>query len=449
MAREIIVLDGNEVPNPEDMAMLLAMYSRDPRSVMIHLAKVREVGSGKFNQQYYVGYGHRSIGDCGTTTVCVENVSMLAAKAIQDSALYNGQEASTRYLDMSRQALWGPLEDGTSNFNNTANEGPRGLEIHERWMALYKKVLASLIESFKLRFPIKEGEKTSDWEKAIKAKAFDVARGFLPAGIETYVGWHTTLRHANDHLKLMRHHPSREIAAISDLIHNALYSRYKSSFGHKRYEADEAYVAQSMSAFAYWNGPEGIHDFSAKSRLELNELRPFDGLLRNRPAKSELHPRFRQFGTITYAFPLDFGSFRDLQRQRSAVQEMPLLTTNYGFHPWYLEQLPDDLAYEVMPEIETIVMAIDKLDASSVDKQYYTAMGFVVPNKITCTLPSAVYIAELRAGQTVHPTLRKPAQQIGEDLRSRIPGIAMHHDMTADAWSVKRGQQDIVKKEVV
>ena len=59
--------------------------------------------------QFYVGYGHKSIGDCGSITIFIEGCSMLAAKAIQDTKLYNGQEASTRYIDFSQQAMINPL----------------------------------------------------------------------------------------------------------------------------------------------------------------------------------------------------------------------------------------------------------------------------------------------------------------------------------------------------
>ncbi|MBP9828132.1 hypothetical protein KBC55_03165, partial [Patescibacteria group bacterium] len=80
-----VVLDGF---SPEDSAMLQALYSRDPKSVLTHVSKVLESGSGKFMERYYVGYNHKSIGDCGSTTVCVEGISMLAAKALQDWRLY-------------------------------------------------------------------------------------------------------------------------------------------------------------------------------------------------------------------------------------------------------------------------------------------------------------------------------------------------------------------------
>lgn len=41
--------------NPEDEAMLQALYSRSAESVDTHLDKVKQSGSGKFMSQYYVG----------------------------------------------------------------------------------------------------------------------------------------------------------------------------------------------------------------------------------------------------------------------------------------------------------------------------------------------------------------------------------------------------------
>lgn len=79
---------SDEFP-PEATAMLQALYSRDPKSVLQHKERVQTLGVDKFMSSYYVGYGHKSIGDCGTTTVFIEQVSMLAAKSVQDWPLYN------------------------------------------------------------------------------------------------------------------------------------------------------------------------------------------------------------------------------------------------------------------------------------------------------------------------------------------------------------------------
>lgn len=429
---DCIIID--DLP-PEVVAMLQALYSRSPRSVREHLEQVLEKGPEKFMSTYYVEYDHKSIGDCGTTSVFVENISMLAAKAIQDNPLYSGQEASTRYLDMAKQSIVNPL--GTT----------QGEMIQQTWVSLYKDILATLIPHFEERFPRHDWERKSHWKKAIKARAFDVARGFLPAGCQTYVAWHTNLRQASDHLKLLRYHPCAEIRDMESRIRSELLSRYPSSFNHKRYNLQEDYLKRSAAYLAY--SDNDLTEFSFTSSLDLEALAKHFFLLESRPQKTELHQRFRQYGSIQFQFPLDFGSYRDLQRHRSCVQEMPLLTTKHGIMPWYIEQLPEkwqEIATKVMHAQETI---INKLDISPEEKQYYVAMGYTCPIKITCSLPSAVYIAELRSGTTTHPTLRKIAQQMGSVVKELIPGIAMHCDPSEGVWNIKRGTQDIIKVEKV
>jgi len=400
---------------------------------LTHLEKVREVGSGKFMDRFYTGYGHKSIGDCGTITICVENVSMIVAKAVQDNPLYNGQEASTRYLDFAERVIVNPL--GT----------PHGDEIQLGWINLYKEVLANLIPAFEERFPREEGQKKGVWRKAVKARAFDVARGFLPTGCTTFVAWHTNLRQAHDHLQLMKHNPCAEVREAAGRIHDELLKRYPSSFGHKSYPASEEYLAKSVARWAF-SGGEETH-FTYKSSLDLIGLREHRDLLESRPPKTELHQRMRQYGNIEFKFMLDFGSYRDLQRHRSCVQEMPLITMRYGFHDWYLKQLDDVLVERVCEVAGEQQEKIADLNISDEEKQYYIPMGYSNPTKITCTLPSAVYIAELRSGTTVHPTVRVVAQKMGEALLDIVPGIAMHHDMSEGVWDLKRGAQDIVKVE--
>jgi thymidylate synthase ThyX len=427
--REVFVID--DVP-PEANAMLQALYSRSPKSVVEHLEQVRKVGAEKFMANYYVGYGHKSIGDCGSISLFIENVSMLVAKAVQDWPLYSGQEASTRYLDMANQEMLNPLGS------------PEGAEIQDEWRAFYVHALDALVPALKERFPMKDGDKEVAYEKAIKARAFDIARGFLPAGATTFASWHTNLRQAHDHLKEMRHHPLPEVRETAVQVVAALREKYASSFLHKEYEAEEAYLERSMADFAYCSEAPASA-FSYQVRLDLEGLKKHQDLLASRPPKAELHQRFRQYGDIVFTFPLDFGSYRDLQRQRSAVQEMPLLTTAHGFEPWYLEQLTPALQEEAKKFLQEQEGRIAKLECSEAMRQYYIGMGYTVAVRMSCSLPSAVYIAELRSSDTVHPTLRVQAQRMGDAIAAAVPGIAMHHDTSPGAWNIRRGHQDIVR----
>ena len=59
---------------PEEIAMLQALYSRSAAPVATHLARMSQERSGKFMSTFYVNYNHKSIADCGTTTLFLEGV---------------------------------------------------------------------------------------------------------------------------------------------------------------------------------------------------------------------------------------------------------------------------------------------------------------------------------------------------------------------------------------
>ncbi|MFZ2522124.1 MAG: FAD-dependent thymidylate synthase [Minisyncoccia bacterium] len=434
--RKIIV--SHELP-PEANAMALAMYSRDPQSFDVHLETVNRVGPEKFLSQYYVGYGHKSIGDCGSTTICAENVSMLCAKAIQQWALYNGQEASTRYIDMRKQEILNPLKTKA------------GKEIQDGWMKIYNKMLEVLPPYLKEKFPIREDENPKVYERAINAKAFDIARSLLPAGATTYVGWHTNLRQAVDHLAELRNHPLDEIKETAEEIAGELHKKYPSSGFDKRYEETESFIRSYMDEYIYLEPETKLKknqqkNFSSTNAFNTKAIKKYKDLLAKRPQKTELPFFLKKFGTITYQFLLDFGSFRDLQRHRSGIILMPPLTTRYGFNKWYLEQIPKKFQKEVLDVIKKQTKKIHSLKCDEKIKQYYTAMGFNVMCGCTFDLPAGTYLAELRSGQTVHPTLRIVAQEMGKTLQKLFPYMRLYCDYSPDLWSSKRGTQTITKK---
>ena len=81
---KVIVLDTGATIGPEADAMLQALHSRSIGGLESHLKILSEKGPDNFMKNFYVGYGHKSIGDCGTASLFIEGISMLTAKAIQD-----------------------------------------------------------------------------------------------------------------------------------------------------------------------------------------------------------------------------------------------------------------------------------------------------------------------------------------------------------------------------
>ena len=152
-------------------------------------------------------------------------------------------------------------------------------------------------------------------------------------------------------------------------------------------------------------------------------------------------------GRLEFRFVLDFGSFRDLQRHRSCLIAHGALEPATT-HSWYLSTLCAASGGAVLSLRACRLQMAAQIDLGS-DRYaaYYCPLATLVPVVMQCSLNSAVYIAELRSGQTVHPTLRKVAQQMAAWLEMAIPGMSgnVHADMSPDQWSLKRGTQDITE----
>ncbi|MDD5731613.1 MAG: FAD-dependent thymidylate synthase [Patescibacteria group bacterium] len=420
---------------PENTAMMQALYSRSAESVEKHAEQVKSTGSGKFMEKFYVGYGHSSIADCGSTTVFIEQISILADKALQDWPLYSGQETSTRYVDMAKQAIIDPIGNKESK------------EILDKWMAFYVGSQEEVEKHLMKKYPKKPDEDEAVYGKAIKARCFDSLRGFLPAGITTQLSWHTNLRQAADKLATLRYHPLAEVREMEEKILSALQEKYPSSFSHKLYDEQEKYRKMVGENYTYFGEQKLAKDFSFTTTIDPKELSEYKTLIENRPEKTNLPYFLADLGLNNFEFYLDYGSFRDIQRHRNGVCRMPLLTTKFGFHQWYLEQLPDSVRSEAEKLIEEQKTAIAKLKASKEDLQYYIAIGFNVVCQVSYGLPATIYTVELRSGKMVHPTLRVIAHQMCDALTEKFPDLMLHADKSPSDWDIRRGLQDIKPKE--
>lgn len=442
--------------SPEEVAMLQALYSRSALPVAVHLARMTAEKSGRFMSGHYVGYNHKSIADCGTTTMFIEGVSLLAAKAIQDWPLYSGQETSTRFIDMAQldeTVAVGKIVDPINT--------PVSRSIIDNWMDFYTRHQARVQDHVRTTHPMKADDDAKKYETAVKARGFDILRGFLPAGLTTQLSWHSNLRQAGDHLIGLAHHPSGEIRALARTLRGALGAKYPDSgFALNLPTVSGEAAAGRAVERAFWEeetahafsyllpryGTDGLrHNFYPADLARLKHGKIAE-MLRTRPQGCVLPHFLSELGQITCVFHMDFGSFRDLQRHRNGVCRMPMLTTEHGFEPWYLDQLDADVRAEAEALVRHQTLAIEALDADAVDKQYLTALGFRVAGSVTYGLPAMVYILELRSGKTIHPTLRRFVLRTVAEFRQEFP-VPIHADMDPDDWTVRRGGQTITRRD--
>lgn len=433
----IFVLDVGARITQEDAAMICALYSRDPGSISEKLEEVLRRGSGKFMETFYVGYGHQSIGDNAYIHIFIEDVSMLAAKAIQDFPLYAGQEVSTRYV---------PWE--SAPFINLVG-GAKSEAILSGWREFYTSKRQVLMPHLKEQHPRKEDQSEKAYEKAIEARAFDIMRGFLPAGASTRVAWSGSVRSFQDHLSSLKQHPLEEVREIGRALHEALYAGYPNSFKHpeKTYPETDAYLREWAAEGYYHHDPNcPVRTTIEFDGIDYSNLSKHTYALSKRPNRYTTLPyRVRELGVMRLVFQLDFGSYRDLQRHRALEQCMPLLTADFGLEPWYLDQFPNEQHEHVLKFIDQQVELIRELAVSPEQAQYFLPMGFRCAQRITGDLRGLVYMAELRSQPDVHPTLRVRAKEVASILEASIPELKLHHDRSDIDFDVVRGTQDIVR----
>lgn len=436
---QIFVVDNLHA---EDLAMLQALYSRSDKSVTEHLKKVEETGSGQFMERYYLGYGHQSIAQCGSTTLFFENISLLAAKAIEDSLLFNGQECSTRYLNFSKRDIYKPIQIDESNI------------IINNWIEFYNEYLPIIIKHLKKEYINLDRENEHVYNKAIESRAFDIMRGFLPCGVTTNVSLHTTLNHAYNHLSTLKYHPLNEVNELANDAWEKLYEKYPHSFKSTFIREQEEYLAQITNATAYSECfEEEKIEFDIYSSIS-NELleATLNNHLENRPKGSLLPKSLRFYGEIRTEFTIDFGSYRDYQRHRSINTVTPLINSTLGFNNWYIEQFPSDLHSDIKAfiseQFSRIYILKERNQITKENLQYYYPLGTNVRVGSVGYLNNFVYIAELRSQKTVHPTLRNIAIKIGNFLQNNFPKLKLYVDFDKEDFVIKRGNQDIIEKDI-
>ncbi len=429
----IYILDKWEVINSEAEAMLQALHSRSVGGLLNHLDLLKKKWADDFMSRFYVGYGHKSIGDCWSMTIFIEGISMLWAKAIQDTKLYNGQEASTRYVDFSKQLIINPI--GSEVWNN----------ILEQQRAFYLSLLDPIENHIKSLYPNTDKTNEKLYDKTVKAKAFDIARWFLPAGCSTNLARHTNLRQIADRILILRHHPLEEVREIAETLLTSVCEKYPNSFSTKTYEETEQYL--DLTNAAYYLQPQSDISFSiTQDNINTKNLAIEKDLINARPNnKTELPTFLDNLGTISFQYKLDFWSFRDIQRHRAPYQRMPLLTEKLWFSERYINSLPIDRQKKAYEHLESIKQQIEVLNLDDTIKQYYLPMGYNLCCEIMGTLPSLVYLIELRSTTYVHPTLRKIAIQMGEYIE-RTHNIKLYFDKSDDEFDTRRGKHDIEMK---
>src|SRR5438270_14061766 len=129
---------------PEIQAYALAKYSRSSQGMLESIQELSAQKAEQFLNTFYFEYGHRSIADLAHLVFGLEQISILAAIAVVDEPVWDGQERSTRYQPF-RKTGW-HLPEEVQGTPAEATFGQTAEALFSAYEALSSALLEHLVE---------------------------------------------------------------------------------------------------------------------------------------------------------------------------------------------------------------------------------------------------------------------------------------------------------------
>lgn len=459
------------INDPEVNAMLQALYSRSHISITKHLddlgyTEPKDDDNSEANKlkskvkQFYIGYGHASIADCGTTTVFIEDVSILAAKAIQDNPLYSGQESSTRYIDFSSKSPSLKAIINTYYRDSISDETHKYIDnLLDDMYFVYTQVFNEILDG--LMNKSDKDSLTSNDIRALKARTFDITRGLLPCGTTTQLSIHGSLRMLRDHFKRLVHHPFNEVRSIAQTVLKSLYEKYPNTFKKEDYlevgedigSVDDFYnnfIVNEDATSYHW--VSGVNNPNRNIHFTPNKYSPINSSMLNGLIGSHITAR------DTHA--LDYGSWRDLQRHRNGycMPTLPKLPWSKSQSlKWYTSKICNSLSPTTLSSLISVIDRIHLLssklhnlnaDNKAILMSYILPLFTPVDTTIIYSLEQWKYLLNLRVRDTVHPTLVNYLVYISTYLSNTFPNVckdfSKYRACDTDTINSNRGKHTIL-----
>ncbi|MGH9521617.1 MAG: FAD-dependent thymidylate synthase [Terriglobales bacterium] len=209
---EVYAVFGAE---PEVQAYAMAKYSRSALSMKESLAELNEQRAEKFLNTFYFQYGHRSIADLAHIAMAIEKLSILAAIILVDEQRWDGQERSTRYQNFKKSGYYVPDFAGDAATEGIYRDAVRML------IGEYEVLSEGMWRYLADRTPKPAEMKDDQYERTLRARAFDITRYLLPLAANTSLGQIVNARTLENQVSRLLSHTHPEVRRLGVLLKQA------------------------------------------------------------------------------------------------------------------------------------------------------------------------------------------------------------------------------------
>ncbi len=412
------------------------------------------------------GYGDDSIGELGGAHLAIENISMIAAKNIEDCRIGGSPlEKSTRYIYFD-QKVDGEYLYYREPILMTSAFREIYIKTCNYLFETYSSLIPPLTELMEKRFPKEHDVSKVAYTAALRAKVLDCLRGLLPSSALTNMGTYGNGRFFESLIQKLNGHNLAEMQDIGrksfqelskvipsfirrgDPVHKyqKAYSQFREQMSNDlkmlsdRYTPSIAkmqnagvrlisYDVESPSkvaaALLFEHCDAGLHELQEYCRTlpeeELNRI--LDSASNFRESRRHKSPRALEHAMFTFEIVADFGIYRDLHRHRMLTQERQLLSCDFGyFIPHEIADTDMERLYrEAMDEAKKVYDSI--AEELPEEAQYIVPMAYNMHWYFHVNLRGLQWLCELRSSPAGHPSYRFIAQELAKQVSKVFPSF--------------------------
>lgn len=482
---------------PEEVvAVIFAYVSRSPLSFRRNLLKLLQEGdllvsdvvdlygeeyagqkqarekAQQFHDKWVVGYGHSSVAEHADLKFALEDVSILATKAIEDNRLGRYTEKSTRYVKFDKQHYHKPAK-----LMADPELGRLYVETCDFLFDVYDDLHPRMCAFIRQASPKPAEMKERPYEASVSAKACDLVRYILPASTYTMVGCSMNARAAEHALSKLLSSPLEEVQHIGEkmlvegkkicptlLKHAASNMYYQETpedmraITEKLLDHPEPFPVKPVVLVGYDEDAE--HKLIAAMLYEQSEL-PYEQVLQQarslteeemrsvvrayiaKRGKFDWPGRALEHIRFTTDILMDYGAFRDVQRHRMNTQTYQRLTTKHGY------DIPEEIVdagfeKEFRAAMEKAAHAFERIAAKyPSEAQYVVPLAYRKRTLFTWNLRNLEHFIRLRSGPQGHTSYRRIAQQLYDEIAAQSPLLASLLTVDKDEYYLGRLKSEL------
>lgn len=452
-------------------------------------AHADEEKAAAFYRRVLSAYGDDSVGELGGAHLACQDISQIAARAIESGRVgISYLEKSSRYV---------PFDDRVNGQYRYYR--PRRImqsiyaaeyvALMEALFDAYARHLPRMIERVAQRSPIDQIEfenastgevmrcaemrddgmcqsAQSAYRQAVRARAFDMLRCFLPMATLTNVGVWGNGRALEYMLTRLYADALDEVQFIARAAHyelNQVIGPFVKRADDERGKAHQTFLramrAQQRELAQRFLGSAGdtptnpvtlvSYDVNAVDQVVAAILYPGSDLPKAEivarvreltdAAKAEIvrayigerknrrHKPGRAFEHATYEFDLllNIGEYRDLQRHRLVTADRQMFTTAHGYQINADVNDSSEMRADYVRWMDHAAAFYARLAAEMPDEaQYGVPFGFRVRYNVRLNLREAYHWIELRSAPQGHPDYRRTSQEMFRAIQATHPLLA-------------------------